>query len=373
MADEVGIGLVGYGGIGRVHALCYRMLPLLYPQLPRPRICAVASGSASSAERASRELGDLLATTDIAQLLALPDVDIVDCCAPTGDHHPIAIAALDAGKALYCEKPLTANQELSQALVTHARQQGRAAGVHFHFRSIPALQEAQRRIAAGLLGDIIGFQMRYYRSSNLRRDRPITWRSAGPGSGVLVDLGSHLIDLTHYLLGPITSVAAQTRTLVRERPDATGQLVPVEADDDARLSLTLAGGALGTLVASKVVAGAADDIRIEAYGTHGSFSFDTRDPNTLLFADGPGAPTGGQQSVMLNRATPAPSIPGPETPTATLLWHTAAIAGFLAAYSGAVPPPITLADGLRVDHVIEAALHSARTGGVPVALPVDEP
>src|SRR3712207_4397482 len=123
--------------------------------------------------------------------------------------------------------------------------------------------------------------MRYYRSSNLKRDRPLSWRFAGPGSGVLVDLGSHLIDLTLHLLGPITAVGARTRTLVAERPAQDGQLARVESDDVAWLQLELAGGGRGTLEAAKVVPGAGDDLRIEAYGAHGALVFDTRDPNAL--------------------------------------------------------------------------------------------
>ena len=87
---------------------------------------------------------------------------------------------------------------------------------------MPALLEARRLIENGLLGDVTGFQLRYYRASNLRRDRPATWRFAGPGSGVLVDLGSHLIDLVLHLLGPIARVSARLRTIVAERPGASG-------------------------------------------------------------------------------------------------------------------------------------------------------
>src|SRR4051812_21059607 len=95
MASEIGVGLIGYGAIGRLHALCYRMLPLAYPDLPlMPRLVAVATASPASAERARRELGDLAATTNFERLLDNPRVALVDCCAPTGDHARIATATL---------------------------------------------------------------------------------------------------------------------------------------------------------------------------------------------------------------------------------------------------------------------------------------
>lgn len=191
MASELGVGLIGYGSIGRVHALCYRMIPLAYPNLSiMPRLVAVATASAASAARAQRELGDVQTTTELEALLHTPAVSVVDCCAPTGDHARIASAALLAGKTLFCEKPLAVTAAEAAAITALARERGLVGGVNFHFRWVPAIQEARRRIAAGLLGEVYSFHLHYYRASNLRRDRPLTWRFVGPGSGVLFDLGS---------------------------------------------------------------------------------------------------------------------------------------------------------------------------------------
>ncbi|HEU5087751.1 MAG TPA: Gfo/Idh/MocA family oxidoreductase [Roseiflexaceae bacterium] len=355
----LGIGLVGYGGIGRVHALCVRMLPLVYPDLPPVRIVAVQTASAASAERARRELGDVLATTRLEELLAHPLVAIVDCCAPTGDHGPIAHAALAAGHALFWEKPLAPTPEQSAEIVAEAERRGVAGGINFHFRQIPALQEARRLIENGLLGNVIGFHLRYYRASNLKRDRALTWRFSGPGSGVLADLGSHMIDMTHFLLGPIARVAAQTRIVVAERPDAHGATAAVEGDDVAWLQVQLENGGIGSIEASKMVPGAGDDIRIEAYGTAGGLIFDTRDPNGLEIAEGT-ASQGYRRIATLSRTQPAASLPSPETPTGVLAWHLASLRAFLESYTG-TPPPGTplLRDGLAVDRVIAAARASA--------------
>ncbi|MFO7166526.1 MAG: Gfo/Idh/MocA family oxidoreductase [Chloroflexota bacterium] len=357
MIPEVGIGLVGYGAIGRLHALCYQMLPLAYPDLPvRPRITAVATASQASAERARRELGPVAATTDLDELLARPDVQVVDCCAPTGDHARIALAALAAGKALFCEKPLTGDRAASQAIVDLARERGLIGGVNFHFRQIPAIQEARRLVADGLLGEVRGFHLRYYRASNLRSDRPLSWRFAGPGSGVLADLGSHMIDLALHLLGPVARVEGRRRTVVTERPGPDGAPRPVEADDVAWLQLELADGGFGTIEVSKLVPGAADDIRIEAYGSQGTLMFDTADPNGLYVVAG--ASGSGRRIATLSRTQPPAALPSPETPTGTLQWHLASAAAFLAAYARGEQPQPSLEDGLAVDAVIEQALAS---------------
>jgi predicted dehydrogenase len=366
MTREIGIGLIGYGAIGRLHALCYRMFRLAYPDLPvAARVVAVATAGAASAERARRELG-VEATTDLGALLGYPDVAVVDCCAPTGDHARIARAALDAGKALFCEKPLAATAEESAQLVALARERGLTGGVNYHFRQVPAIQEARRRVEAGLLGEVYGFHMRYYRSSSLRRDRPLTWRFVGPGSGVLADLGSHLIDLALHLLGPIAAVAAHTRTVVAERPGPDGRPMPVEADDAAWLDIELAGGGRGTIATSKLVPGAADDLRIEAYGSRGALLFDSRDPNMFRIAEGANGPIGGTSVATFSRTQRAAALPSPETPTSAIQWHLASIAAFLQAYATGAQPHPSLDEGLAVDRVIAAARRSAGAGGAAV-------
>ncbi|MEP7190804.1 MAG: Gfo/Idh/MocA family oxidoreductase, partial [Roseiflexaceae bacterium] len=338
-----------------------------------PRIVAVATASSASAARARRELGDLADTTSFEHLLDNPSVALVDCCAPTGDHARMATATLLAGRALFCEKPLTASLEDSERIVALAQGRSLAGGINFHFRWIPAILEARRLIEAGLLGDVLGFHMRYYRSSNLRRDRPATWRFTGAGSGVLVDLGAHLIDMTLHLLGPIAAVAARTRTLVEQRPDQHGQMIPITSDDVAWLQIELAGGGRGTLEVSKLVPGAADDLRIEAYGTQGTLVFDTRDPNSLAVAEGAGAMPGGRSIATFSRTVPSAALPSAETPTATLQWHLASMAAFVRALGDGLAPQPDLKAGLAVDRVLVAAAQSAARAGELVQIsPVKE-
>src|SRR5262245_41777904 len=344
------------------------MLPLAYPDLPvTPRIVVVATAGAASAERARRELG-VEATTDLGALLGHPGVAVVDCCAPTGDHARIAQAALHADRALFCEKPLAADAEEAAQIVALARERGLAGGVNYHFRQVPAIQEARRRVAAGLLGEVYGFHIRYYRSSSLRRDRPLTWRFAGPGSGVMADLGSHLIDLALHLLGPIAAVAAHTRTVVKERAGLDGRPAPVDADDAVWLDLELVGGGRGTIAASKLVPGAADDLRIEAYGSQGALVYDSRDPNALHLAEGADGPIGGTGVATFGRTQPPAALPSPETPTSVLQWHMASIVAFLQAYATGAQPHPSLDDGLKVDQLIAAARRSARQAGAVVTI-----
>jgi levoglucosan dehydrogenase len=185
---------------------------------------------------------------------------------------------------------------------------------------------------------------------------------------VLADLGSHLIDLTLYLLGPIAAVSAHMRTVVAERPGADGRLAPVEADDVAWLDVELAGGGHGTIAASKLVPGAADDLRIEAYGSQGVLAYDSRDPNMLQIAEGANAPMGGIVIATFSRTQPPAALPSLETPTGVLQWHMASMVAFLRAYATSVRPYPSLEDGLAVDRVIDAARRSAAQAGMAVAV-----
>ncbi|KAB8143820.1 Gfo/Idh/MocA family oxidoreductase [Chloroflexia bacterium SDU3-3] len=364
---EIGVGLIGYGGIGRVHALCYRMIPLCYPALAlQPRIAAVQVATPGSAERVGRELPEVRATTSLADLLADPQVSLIDCCAPTADHAAIVRAALDAGKPVFCEKPLAVEPREAAALAALAVERGLVCGVNYHFRNIPALQHARRWIEQGSLGDPVGFHLRYYRASNLKRDRAVTWRFQGAGSGVLLDLGSHLVDLITFLLGPAHTVSAQTRTLIGQRPTAGGGTAQITSDDAAWLSLELTNGAIGTAHASKVAAGTADDLRVEAYGTRGTLIFDAAHPNELQIADDQGR----RIISTLSASAPTPTYPTAEVPTATLLWHLSTVAGYLQSLGGQPGPLASFGQAAYVDAVLEAAQRSAASG-VAHAIPAD--
>lgn len=369
MTRQIGVGLVGYGGIGRMHALALRMLPIVHPEIPPVRIVAVQTASQSSADRAQQELGpDVLTTTSLDALLAHPELDVVDCCTPTGDHARVALATIAARKALLCEKPLAATLDEADAIVAAAEMAGVVGGVNFHFRQVPAIQEARRLIDGGLLGEVIGFHLRYYRASNIKRDRPVTWRFSGPGSGVLVDLGSHMLDLTRHLLGQPTWVSAHMRTLIAERRGPDGQPVTIDGDDVAWMQIGLSGGGVGSIEVSKLVPGAADDIRIEAYGTGGALFYDAQDPNGLRVVEGAESTPGSRRIGTLSRTRPAASLPGAEMPTGTVAWHLASLRSFLGAYLEGKSPSPSLIDGREVDRLIAAAQRSAASQGAIVHL-----
>jgi predicted dehydrogenase len=362
MSQTLGVGLIGYGAIGRLHATVLQLVPQIYPTLAyRPQLRAICAGGARSHANARRDY-PAVPQMEYSAMLADPAIDVIAICTPTGVHAEQVSQALQAGKHVMCEKPLTVDPVISATLVELATAHQKMLVLNHHFRRIPALAEARRQIAQGHLGTGISAHLRYFRASNVRADRPLTWRFVGDTGGVLVDLGSHLIDLCHYLFhSPITRVQAELRTVIAERPDASGVLTPVVSDDVAWVTCQLANGMRVTIEASKMVPGAADDIRVEAYGSAGSVVFDMQDVNTLQIGTA-AYPAAMQRTQIWNLQQPSASLPGAETPTGLLGWHAAAWESMLAQLAGEPCDVCDGAAGLAVDRVIVAARQSAANG-----------
>ena len=162
--------------------------------------------------------------TTIRTLLARDDVDVVDICVPNHMHAEIVVAAAVAGKHVYCEKPLAMNVAEGQRMVAAAEQAGVKTQMTFNFRFFPAILRARQLVEEGFLGAVFSFRGRYYRSSYIDPQKPLTWRQrkAIAGGGALFDIGSHILDLLYSLLGEFVAVQATLETLIKERPVAAG-------------------------------------------------------------------------------------------------------------------------------------------------------
>jgi predicted dehydrogenase len=286
----VRIGLIGYGGIGRVHALAYRTLGFHYG-LPADSITVhgVATTRKESAERAAGEIGCSIAVSDYHELLQDPGIDAVDICVPNHLHEEVVVAAAQAGKHIYCEKPLAMDPAGGRRMVEAAESAGVTHQVGFNFRYYPAVLRARELIREGFLGKPFSFHGRYFRSSYIDPTKPLSWRlrKETARSGALFDLGSHIIDLSYFLLGDFRAVKATTRTLIAERPLArdTAETGPVDVDDLALLSVETASGTIGSIEVSRMGTGLPNDLRIEIFGSSGAIRFSAQDPSWLEVYD----------------------------------------------------------------------------------------
>ncbi len=367
---KFGIAMIGYGGIGRVHVMAYRNIPFHYG-LPSDtiNIVGVATTRPETAQKAAREIGCDIWTTDYRELLARDDVDLVDICVPNNAHEEIILAAAEAGKHIYCEKPLSMTVAEGQRMVEAVKKAGLKTQMTFHIRFFPAITRARQLIDEGFLGRVFSFRGRYYRSSYIDYNKPLSWRLRKDiaGSGALFDLGSHILDLLYYLLGDFASVQATLDTLIKERPLAVGSAEKgtVDVDDIALMHVRLTDNTLGLVEISRMGTGTTNDLEIEIFGDKGALRFNLADPSWLEVYDvrQDGQPLGGMrgfkrlQTVQRHAGQKAPDWTA--TPTFTRA-HAECQYQFLKAISEDRPTAPDLADGLHVQEIMAATLRSSQ-------------
>jgi predicted dehydrogenase len=302
----VGVGLIGVGWMGRLHARSYRALPERYPELAAtPRLVVASDPVAANAAEAVDRLGFARSTPDYRAVLADPDVDVVSICTPNLLHREVALAAAEAGKPFWIEKPMGRNADESAAIAEAVEGSGLITAVGFNYRHAPAIDRARFLVRSGALGRVTNVHVRLFADYSADPDGALTWRflREQAGSGVLGDLLSHGIDLAHFLVGPIGSVSALTETFLPERPKpagaaaghftrGSGERGAVENEDYAAMLARFASGAVGTFEASRVAVGPRAEYVIEVYGTAGSVRWDFERMNELRLAIGPAAGSG---------------------------------------------------------------------------------
>ncbi|MGW5333884.1 Gfo/Idh/MocA family protein [Streptomyces bauhiniae] len=300
MVDALGVAVVGFGWMGRVHTRAYARVPHHYPGLPlRPELVTVAEEVPGLAEEAATQYGFATATRDWREVAADPRVRAVSITAPNFLHREIGVALAEAGKHLWIEKPVGLSGADARAVADAVAAAGVQGAVGFNYRNAPAVESARELIASGGLGRITHARVRLLSDYAAHPEGALTWRyerSRG-GSGVLGDLASHGADLAYFLLGDIASLAADTAVFVPERARPTGATAghtlaaggergPVENEDYVSCLLRFASGARGVLEACRVSVGEQNNYGFEVHGTEGAVSWDFRRMNELRVGRG---------------------------------------------------------------------------------------
>jgi predicted dehydrogenase len=366
--SHVNVALVGYAFMGRAHSNAYRQVtPFLSPRLT-PRLKVLCGRTKGKVEAAARSLGWEETATDWREVVARPDIDLVDVSTPGDSHAEIAIAAARAGKAVLCEKPLANSVKDAERMLAAVRKAGVAHMICHNYRRAPAVMLAQRLIACGELGDIRHFRGTYLQDWINDPAFPLVWRldAAQAGSGALGDIGAHVIDLARFLVGEIAEVAGDLRTFIRERPlpgrsRKTGR---VTVDDAAVALVRFAGGAMGTIEATRLAPGRKNHNRFEINGSRGSVAFDLERMNELeLYLESDRRGLRGFRTVLVTEAghpyikawwPPGHIIGYEHTFTHTIYDLLEAMA------DGRVPEP-SFVDGVRNQRVMDAIAQAAKT------------
>ena len=372
--NELSIGMVGYAFMGAAHSQAWRNAPRFFDLPLHPRMTALAGRDAIRVADAANRLGWAATETSWQALVERDDIDLVDVCTPGHTHAEIAIAALEAGKHVLCEKPLANTVEEARAKAAAAERAaagGVRAMVGFNFRRVPAVALARELVAAGRLGALRHVRAAYLGSHLLDPELPLVWRlqAAEAGSGALGDLGAHAIDLAQYLAGDrIAGVSALTETFVRERPLADGsggQLGPVTVDDAALFIARFAGGALGGFEATRFATGHTEGLRVELNGELGSIVWELGALNQLRLFDATDDPaTQGFRTIQVTRS--GHPYAGAWWPDGHTIGYehtfTHEVRDLLHAIADGRDPVPSFADGLQVQEVLDAVQRSAASG-----------
>ncbi|MEK4236871.1 dehydrogenase [Paenibacillus odorifer] len=292
---QLRIGMIGYKFMGKAHSNAYRSLPMFFPKALKPEMSVICGRNAEALAEAGTQLGWSDCVTDWKDLIAREDVDLIDINAPSNAHKEIALAAAKAGKHIFCEKPLALTLADSREMLQAAEDAGVTHMVGFNYRFSPAVRLAKKLVESGRLGKIYHFRAWFLQDWIIDPEFPLVWRLQKEiaGSGSHGDLGAHLIDLAHFLIGDVKEVIGMSETFIKERPlaaEMTGLSAKGDKDapkgkvtvDDATLFLArFDNGALGSFEATRFAAGHRSTNSFEINGSLGSVKFDFERMNEL--------------------------------------------------------------------------------------------
>lgn len=379
MPESLNVGLIGLGYIGKIHATAYRDIPLCFSDpVLTANMKAVLRSQLQTETAFMDEVGFDVRTEDPQEFFA-SSLDLVDICTPNVLHLEQARQAIRRGLPVYCEKPLAMNLAEARQMTGLAQEAEILTHVAFVLRYVPAVRQMKALLEAGAIGEVLNFRAIMFHSSYLDTQRPMSWRlrRSESGGGAFADLGAHLIDLTHFLLGPVKFVSAWTRTVIEQRPSSKGssQLEEVDVDDWIHCRLLLQDGVPGHLEATRMAAGASEATSFEIYGRKGALRFDIGEPNYVKFYDL-------DAGTWSDGAVAAPE-PAGERPLRSL-WpsgkysqglmtdaHLASIYDFLQCILEGKPSNLGFEAGLAVQEVLEAGYLSADRGGDQIELPLE--
>ncbi len=365
------IGLLGFGYIGRAHACAVRDIPLYYDDGDfAAEITHVCTSRPETARKAAAVLG-AVPVNDFRQITENPDIDIVDIASPNNRHLEQLLSAMAHGKHIYCDKPLCSDEreaaQIAEALKTYRG----TSQMTLQYRFFPPMIRAKQLIEEGRLGDILEFHGSFPHSGSADPKTPLKWKLSGAaGGGVAADLGSHIFDLLHYLLGDFDSLSAVTRIVYPERPSADDpdKMVKVDAEDDMITMVRLKNGALGTVTASKIATGTEDGITFTIHGTKGALMLKAMDLDRLYFYDStaPGAPFGGVRgwtAIDCGQRYAKPAVfPASKAVIGWVRGHIHCYYSFLRAVADNRPAEPSLEQGIRIQNLLAKVKVSAAEG-----------
>ncbi len=295
MTGELRVGVVGFGWMGQVHARALSRVLQHYPDAPlRPRLVAVADNAPDDrTQRAAAAYGFEHQLADWHDLVTHDEVDLVCVTGPNFIHRDVAVAAAEAGKHLWVEKPAGRDAGETAEIVAAVEAAGVQAATGFNYRNVPAVERARAIVASGRIGEVEHTTVRFLADYSADPDAALSWRFQNKyaGSGVLGDLVSHAADLVQYVVSPIDELVVDRATFISQRRAAlpgamhyekgAGDFGDVENEDYVNALFRLVDGSRGILESSRTAVGEQNTYGIEVHGTKGAIAWDFRRMNEL--------------------------------------------------------------------------------------------
>jgi predicted dehydrogenase len=303
MTQTIGIGVIGMGWMGMVHSRSYLQIPDRFQEInAQPRLVICADEVESRLQEAQARFGFDRCTTDWRAVIADPKVEVVNLAAPNHLHLEIAKAAAEAGKHIFCEKPVGRNPQETFEIEQAARRAQVLTFVGYNYRWAPLVQYAKELIRKGELGDLTHFRGRFFAGYGRNPQGVLSWRFKRElaGLGTLGDLMSHVVDMAHFIAGPIRRVVSNRETFIKQRPLPTpgvgthfsvqteGPMGDVTNEDYVGALVEFENGIRGTLESCRVIRGPVCQMAFEVHGTRGALAWDFERMNELSLNIGVG-------------------------------------------------------------------------------------
>lgn len=378
MTDTIKVGLIGYKFMGKSHSNAYRQVSAFYDLPLQPEMTVLCGRDEAAVSKEAVRMGWQGYSTDWREVVARPDIGLIDISTPGDSHYDIAIAAAEAGKHILCEKPLANTLDEARKMQEAVERAGVIGMVNFNYRRVPAVQLAKQLIDSGQIGEIRHWRAVYLQDWITDPEFPLVWRLQKhlAGSGALGDIGAHIIDLAHFLLGDIEEVNGLLKTFIKERPipaemtglsaSASTERGEVTVDDAALVLARFANGAIGTFEATRFATGRRNRNSFEINGSRGSIVFDLERLNELQFysQDDPQESQGFRTILVTEPVHPYMSAWWPAGHI--IGWEHTFTHGVVDLLNGIVnkqSPAPTFADGVKCQAVLDAVERSSDGGG----------
>lgn len=367
MSRTIGVGLIGTGFMGKAHAIAWANAGRVMGDLPQVRLELLCDTPADKARAMADQFGFARATDDWRALVTDPAVDVVSITTPNGLHREMAVAALEAGKHVWCEKPMALTLADAEAMALAARRAGRATLLGYNYIRNPAVQHAVRLVEAGRIGRPVHF--RGWVDEDYQADPDLAWtwraRKTDAGLGALGDLGCHLVSMMLLLMGPVDSLIADSQTIHATRPLPEGGRAAVENEDTATAILRFASGAQGSLSASRSAWGRKNRLDFEVHGTKGMIAFAQERMNELqLYVNEGEASEAGFRTILTGPAHPpfGSFTPAPGHQIGFNDLKVIEAARLIETIAGRAPAWPDFTEGLRIERIIHGIAEAAASG-----------